>query len=158
MGYSNPTEFQECWENMVDEFKLKRNQAYYKWFEKLYNLRDKWCTALSKNFFSTGILSSQQSESTNNAIEFKAKKSTSLYQFFKKLLKDGEKGRQHQSFTAQQQPQRLHLDLLVYYDMRQRCTQQHYLETLNKSSRWLSHLQLNRLSTWEIKRCTCIFL
>ena len=57
MGCSNPTEFQECWENMVDEFKLKRNQAYYKWYDRLYNLRDKWCTASSKRLlFSWNII------------------------------------------------------------------------------------------------------
>ena len=81
---------------MVDKFKIKRNQAYYRWFDRLYNLRDKWCTALSKDFISTGILSSQRSESTNNPIGFEATKSTSLYQFFKifqKLFNDGEKGR-----------------------------------------------------------------
>ena len=44
MGYNNLMEFQECWENMIDKFKLKRNQAYYRWLDRLYNLRDKWCT------------------------------------------------------------------------------------------------------------------
>ena len=88
MGCSNPTEFQECWENMVDKFKLKRNQAYYRWFDRLYNLRDKWCTAISKYFFSAGILSSQRSESTNNAIGLEATKNTSLHQFFKIFQKN----------------------------------------------------------------------
>ena len=46
-------------------------------------MRSKWCSALNTDSFSAGILSSQRSESTNNAISFKANKHTSLTQFFK---------------------------------------------------------------------------
>lgn len=53
------------------------------WFERLYLLKEKWCTGLNKNYFSAGILSSQRSESTNSAIESKAKKTTNLTEFFK---------------------------------------------------------------------------
>ena len=72
-------QFEMQWESMIKEFGLEKS----KWFNRLYNLKEKWCTTLSKDFFSAGILSSQRSESTNNAIGFKARKSTSLTDFFK---------------------------------------------------------------------------
>ncbi|XP_021742871.1 protein FAR1-RELATED SEQUENCE 5-like [Chenopodium quinoa] len=68
-----------CWDSMIAKYKLENN----KWFKRLYGLREKWCTTLSKDFFSTGILSSQRSESANNAVGFKANKNTSLTDFFK---------------------------------------------------------------------------
>ncbi|XP_021727627.1 protein FAR-RED IMPAIRED RESPONSE 1-like [Chenopodium quinoa] len=68
-----------CWNDMIEKYKLQNNR----WFKRLYNLREKWCTTLSKDFFSAGILSSQRSESTNNAVRFKANKNTSLTDFFK---------------------------------------------------------------------------
>ncbi|XP_021771339.1 protein FAR1-RELATED SEQUENCE 1-like [Chenopodium quinoa] len=64
---------------MIKTYKLEKNS----WFKRLYNLRKKWCTALSKDFFSAGILSSQRSESTNNAVGFKATKNTNFTDFFK---------------------------------------------------------------------------
>ncbi|XP_010686164.3 protein FAR1-RELATED SEQUENCE 5-like [Beta vulgaris subsp. vulgaris] len=78
-GCITPEEFEQCWEKMIKDYKLKQS----KWFNRLYKLKNKWCTALSKDFFSAGILSSQRSESTNNAVGFKARKSTSLTDFFK---------------------------------------------------------------------------
>ena len=65
----------------------------HNWFKRLYDLREKWCTALNKDYFSAGILSSQRSESTNNAIGVSVKKTTSLtafYGIFKKQLGVGE--------------------------------------------------------------------
>ncbi|XP_021726195.1 protein FAR1-RELATED SEQUENCE 5-like [Chenopodium quinoa] len=78
-GCVTAEEFQICWDNMITTYKLEKNT----WFKRLYNLREKWCTALSKDFFSAGILSSQRSESTNNAVGFKANKNTSLSDFFR---------------------------------------------------------------------------
>ena len=91
----------------------------------MYNLRDKWCTALSNDFFLAGILSSQRSEFTNSAIGFEATKSTSPYQFFKVFHKTIERWREREialDLTGQPQPQRLHLNLLVYYDTHLMCT------------------------------------
>ncbi|XP_057529316.1 protein FAR1-RELATED SEQUENCE 5-like [Amaranthus tricolor] len=125
MGCSNPTEFQECWENMVDEFKLKRNQAYYK------------C------------------ESKNNAIGFEATKITSLQHFFKIFQKTIERWREREItiefyYTTTPTSAFRLMGLL-------RHASEVYIATLfrdfEQSSSWLSHLQLNRLSTWEIKRC-----
>ena len=78
-GCITAEEFEMEWNNMIKDFKLENS----KWFKRLYNIREKWCTTLNKDFFSAGILSSQRSESTNNAIGFKASKSTSLTDFFK---------------------------------------------------------------------------
>ncbi|XP_021722007.1 protein FAR1-RELATED SEQUENCE 5-like [Chenopodium quinoa] len=78
-GCVTEEEFQKCWDSMIAKYKLENN----KWFKRLYGLREKWCTALSKDFFSAGILSSQRSESANNAVGFKANKNTSLTDFFK---------------------------------------------------------------------------
>ncbi|XP_056688376.1 protein FAR1-RELATED SEQUENCE 1-like [Spinacia oleracea] len=63
---------------MINTFKLEKD----KWFNRLYGLKEKWCTSLSKDFFSAGILSSQRSESTNHAVGFKANKSTILTEFY----------------------------------------------------------------------------
>ncbi|XP_021756925.1 protein FAR1-RELATED SEQUENCE 5-like [Chenopodium quinoa] len=52
------------------------------WFDRLYGLRDKWCTTLSKDIFSAGILSSQRVEVTNRAISFKPNRTTKLLEFF----------------------------------------------------------------------------
>ncbi|XP_056690384.1 protein FAR1-RELATED SEQUENCE 9-like [Spinacia oleracea] len=63
---------------MINTLKLEKDD----WFNRLYGLKEKWCTALSKDFFSAGILSSQRSESTNHAVGFKANKSTTLTEFY----------------------------------------------------------------------------
>ncbi|KAH6796316.1 hypothetical protein C2S51_037302 [Perilla frutescens var. frutescens] len=68
-GCVNKEEFERCWASMVSVHGLEGNT----WFARLYDLREKWCTAYNKDYFSAGILSSQQSESTNNAIRFKAR-------------------------------------------------------------------------------------
>lgn len=62
----------------------------HEWFARVYNLKEKWCPAYNKDFFSAGILSSQRSESTNHAIGFQAKRTTSLtefYSIFEKTIK-----------------------------------------------------------------------
>nr|GMC79770.1 protein FAR1-RELATED SEQUENCE 5-like [Ipomoea batatas] len=78
-GCVNENEFENCWKSMVSKYGLEDHA----WFRRLYELKEKWCTALSKDFFSAGTLNSQRSESTNHAIWFNAKKTTSLMQFYK---------------------------------------------------------------------------
>ena len=63
---------------MITTYKLENN----KWFKRLYNLKEKWATALSKDFFSSGILSSQRSESSNRAVGFRDDNRTTLIEFF----------------------------------------------------------------------------
>ncbi|KAL2897422.1 Protein FAR1-RELATED SEQUENCE 5 [Bienertia sinuspersici] len=77
-GCSSEEEFEKTWHQMITKYNLEKS----KWFSRLYALKEKWATALSKDFFSAGILSSQRSESTNNAIGFRACKTTSLNEFF----------------------------------------------------------------------------
>ncbi|KAH6817891.1 hypothetical protein C2S51_001494 [Perilla frutescens var. frutescens] len=77
-GCTNREEFEHCWSSMISTYHLEDNS----WFSRLYLLREKWCTGLNKDFFSSRILSSQRNESTNSAIGFNARKSTSLTEFY----------------------------------------------------------------------------
>ncbi|KAK9681565.1 hypothetical protein RND81_10G011300 [Saponaria officinalis] len=77
-GCYSEAEFEDTWGTMVEEYGLHNNM----WFQRLYGLKEKWCTALNRNFFSAGILSSQRSESTNHALGFQASKTTSLTEFY----------------------------------------------------------------------------
>ncbi|XP_056695317.1 protein FAR-RED IMPAIRED RESPONSE 1-like [Spinacia oleracea] len=76
-------------QNAITRFgALKRDPTFKKTFNYcLYkcvtDLREKWCPALSKDFFSAGILSSQRSESTNHVIGFRANRTTSLTDFYR---------------------------------------------------------------------------
>ena len=78
-GSLNREHFEDNWKYMIEKYELEDDS----WFKRLYELREKWATTLSKDAFSAGILSSQRSESTNNAISFNANKGTSLTAFFK---------------------------------------------------------------------------
>ncbi|XP_073130235.1 protein FAR1-RELATED SEQUENCE 5-like [Henckelia pumila] len=98
-GCVDETEFESCWRSMISEYKLENHP----WFNRLYGLKEKWCTGLSKDFFSAGILSSQRSESTNHAIGFSAKKNTSLTEFygiFKETLKHWRSKEQKDEFQC----------------------------------------------------------
>ncbi|KAH6771474.1 hypothetical protein C2S52_016277 [Perilla frutescens var. hirtella] len=55
-GCVNKEEFERCWASMVSIHGLEGNT----WFARLYDLREKWCTAYNKDYFSAGILSSQR--------------------------------------------------------------------------------------------------
>ncbi|XP_056695821.1 protein FAR1-RELATED SEQUENCE 5-like [Spinacia oleracea] len=72
-------EFETNWRSMLQQYELIGEE----WFTNVYDLREKWCPALSKDFFSAGILSSQRSESTNHAIGFRANRTTSLTDFYR---------------------------------------------------------------------------
>ncbi|XP_056694845.1 protein FAR1-RELATED SEQUENCE 5-like [Spinacia oleracea] len=72
-------EFETNWRSMLQAYELIGEE----WFTNVYDLREKWCLALSKDFFSAGILSSQRSESTNHAIGFRANTTTSLTDFYR---------------------------------------------------------------------------
>ncbi|XP_056695127.1 protein FAR1-RELATED SEQUENCE 5-like [Spinacia oleracea] len=72
-------EFETNWRSMLQTYELIGEE----WFTNVYDLREKWCPALSKDFFSAGILSSQRSESTNHSIGFIANRTTSLTDFYR---------------------------------------------------------------------------
>uniref|UniRef100_A0A803N024 FAR1 domain-containing protein n=1 Tax=Chenopodium quinoa TaxID=63459 RepID=A0A803N024_CHEQI len=63
-------------------YSLTKTRLWLLQLSRVYNLKEKWCPALSKDFFSAGILSSQRSESTNHAVGFRANKSTTLTEFY----------------------------------------------------------------------------
>ncbi|XP_031116616.1 protein FAR1-RELATED SEQUENCE 7-like [Ipomoea triloba] len=50
-------EFKFYWNRMVTDYNIHKNV----WLDRLYNIREKWCPAFSKQYFSGGILSSQRS-------------------------------------------------------------------------------------------------
>lgn len=63
---------------MLDQYKCESNA----WLTRLYSIRHMWCPVYSKNVFSGGILSSQRSESTNEAITRKIRATSSLCDFY----------------------------------------------------------------------------
>ncbi|KAL8473735.1 hypothetical protein ACS0TY_030544 [Phlomoides rotata] len=77
-GCDTEEEFESCWMLMIQTYALEK----YPWFERLYKIKTKWCTALNKDFFSAGLLSSQRSESTNHSLGFNTNKSTTLSKFY----------------------------------------------------------------------------
>ncbi|XP_074264903.1 protein FAR1-RELATED SEQUENCE 5-like [Silene latifolia] len=77
-GCYSEVEFETTWRKMISEYGLQNNE----WFKRLYGLKEMWSTALNKEYFSAGILSSQRSESTNHAMGFQATKTTSLTDFY----------------------------------------------------------------------------
>ncbi|XP_074266754.1 protein FAR1-RELATED SEQUENCE 5-like [Silene latifolia] len=77
-GCYSEAEFEDTWRKMISYYGLQDSD----WFDRLYTLREKWCTAFNKGYFLAGILSSQRSESTNHALGFQATKTTSLTEFF----------------------------------------------------------------------------
>ncbi|XP_021744437.1 protein FAR-RED IMPAIRED RESPONSE 1-like [Chenopodium quinoa] len=77
-GCDSEEEFTACWKNMIQKYGLGEKS----WFDRLCELRFKWCPIFSKDIFFTGTLSSQRSEVTNRAISFKANKKTLLLECF----------------------------------------------------------------------------
>jgi len=56
--------------------------ANHPWLSNLYEIREKWCCAYGKDYFSAGVLSSQRSESANHSICKRINKTTSLCDFY----------------------------------------------------------------------------
>ncbi|CAH9108589.1 unnamed protein product [Cuscuta epithymum] len=63
---------------MISEYNCSDNP----WLKKLYEMKEKWCRAFSKEFFSAGTLSSQRSESTNHSLSRKMNANSSLCDFY----------------------------------------------------------------------------
>ncbi|XP_021722582.1 protein FAR1-RELATED SEQUENCE 5-like [Chenopodium quinoa] len=72
------SEFEDVWKQDGSKTWIRKKE----WFDRLFGLREKWSTTLSKDIFSAGILSSQRVEVTNRAISFKANRTTKLLEFF----------------------------------------------------------------------------
>ncbi|XP_074300343.1 protein FAR-RED ELONGATED HYPOCOTYL 3-like [Silene latifolia] len=80
-------ELEHCWKRLTVEY----NCAQHPWLTSLYELREHWCCAYGKDYFSAGVLSSQRSESTNNSICRRLNKTTTLcdfYEIFGKVLSE----------------------------------------------------------------------
>ncbi|KAL8515765.1 hypothetical protein ACS0TY_014452 [Phlomoides rotata] len=92
-GCDDELEFESCWKSMITEYDMEKNS----WFARLYNLKAKWCTALNKDFFSTGMLSTQRSESTNSAIGVNSKKTTNLTEFYQLFMATLNKWRRNET-------------------------------------------------------------
>ncbi|XP_031126631.1 protein FAR1-RELATED SEQUENCE 7-like [Ipomoea triloba] len=75
-------EFEFYWNRMVTEYNIHKNV----WLDRLYNIREKWCPAFSKQYFSGGILSSQRSESTNHSISRRLSKTAGLCDFYNSFV------------------------------------------------------------------------
>lgn len=81
------SDFENTWKRMITTYGLQDNP----WFTRLYGLKEKWCTTLNKTFFSAGIRSAQRSEIIYHSIGFKARKDTTLtdfYKMFKETIKN----------------------------------------------------------------------
>ncbi|XP_019178034.1 PREDICTED: protein FAR1-RELATED SEQUENCE 5-like [Ipomoea nil] len=75
-------EFEFYWTRMMIEYGCYKNV----WLNKLYSIREKWCPAFSKEYFSGGILSSQRSESTNHSISRRLSKTAGLCDFYNSFV------------------------------------------------------------------------
>ncbi|XP_021759155.1 protein FAR-RED IMPAIRED RESPONSE 1-like [Chenopodium quinoa] len=93
------TEQELKWQEMMQKYEL----TAHSWYQRVYELKEKWCPSLSRDFFSAGILSSQRSESTNHAIRFRASKATTLTEFytiFKKTTNRWRSTEKYDEFTC----------------------------------------------------------
>lgn len=86
----NESEFEETWKKMVEAWGCS-NQS---WLLKLYDIRDKWAPAFSRDIFSCNISSSQRSDSTNNVFQHMACKTLALAEFVHHYEKNAEKMRE----------------------------------------------------------------
>ncbi|XP_020110765.1 protein FAR1-RELATED SEQUENCE 5-like isoform X2 [Ananas comosus] len=100
-GCDSEMEFEDTWGAMLHEYNLHDNL----WLNNLYRFKERWCTALNKDFFDAGIRSSNRSESTNDVFNEIADKSTTPARFvlaFEKLVKDWRKNELEEDFRCTQ--------------------------------------------------------
>ncbi|XP_056695552.1 protein FAR1-RELATED SEQUENCE 5-like [Spinacia oleracea] len=71
-------EFEHYWPIFIKSYKCEKNV----WLNNLYMIREHWCRAYSKDSFFGGALSSQRSESTNNSIKDRLRKTDGLCDFY----------------------------------------------------------------------------
>ena len=61
-GCINEMEFESTWKDMIEKYNLQNQE----WLNNLYKHREKWCPALSVDFFSAKMKSYQRKEITNS--------------------------------------------------------------------------------------------
>ena len=67
---------------MMTKYKCSEND----WLNHLYDIKEKWCPAYSKDYFSGGVLSSQRSETTNHSVSNRLNKTDGLSDFYSTFL------------------------------------------------------------------------
>ncbi|XP_021758653.1 protein FAR1-RELATED SEQUENCE 5-like [Chenopodium quinoa] len=75
-------EFEHYWSSMLTKYKCNDNN----WLNNLHNIREMWCPAYSKDYFSGGILSSQRSETTNKSVSRRLHFTHGLCDFYKTFI------------------------------------------------------------------------
>nr|XP_027122185.1 protein FAR-RED IMPAIRED RESPONSE 1-like [Coffea arabica] len=95
-------QFNRVWEAMVKKHNLKNN----KWLSGLYRIRDKWARCMMKERWTSGMRSTQLSESLNAAIKNHLKLDHDLVQFFRHFNPVVDEKR--------------HNELIAEYEMRQK--------------------------------------
>ncbi|XP_021746642.1 protein FAR1-RELATED SEQUENCE 7-like [Chenopodium quinoa] len=75
-------EFEHYWPRMMNKYNCNDND----WLNHLYSIKERWCPAYSKAYFSGGVLSSQRSETTNRSISHRLRKTNGLCDFYKTFL------------------------------------------------------------------------
>ncbi|XP_021757116.1 protein FAR1-RELATED SEQUENCE 9-like isoform X4 [Chenopodium quinoa] len=77
-----PAEFEYFWKRMCDKYKCENDD----WLCDLYKIKEMWCPAYSKKYWSGGILSSQRSETTNKSVSQRLNKTQGLCDFYHVFL------------------------------------------------------------------------
>ncbi|XP_021735745.1 protein FAR1-RELATED SEQUENCE 5-like [Chenopodium quinoa] len=67
---------------MMTKYKCSEND----WLNHLYDIKEKWCPAYSKDYFSGGVLSSQRSETTNHSASNRLNKTDGLSDFYSTFI------------------------------------------------------------------------
>ncbi|XP_056698452.1 protein FAR1-RELATED SEQUENCE 5-like [Spinacia oleracea] len=67
---------------MLTHYKCAENP----WLKNLYTIREMWCPAYSKNYWSGGVLSSQCCETTNKSVSHRLNKTQGLCDFYHVFL------------------------------------------------------------------------
>ncbi|XP_056692158.1 protein FAR1-RELATED SEQUENCE 5-like [Spinacia oleracea] len=75
-------EFEYHWPRMLTHYKCVENP----WLKNLYTIREMWCPAYSKNYWSGGVLSSQRCEITHKSVSHRLDKTQGLCDFYHVFL------------------------------------------------------------------------
>ncbi|KAI5668730.1 hypothetical protein M9H77_18583 [Catharanthus roseus] len=79
-GYETEKEFLATWKKII-LISLKNHS----WVDRLFSLREKWCTSLNNDVFNAGLKSASRSEGTNQVLNGIGHKITCLTKFMLEL-------------------------------------------------------------------------
>ncbi|XP_021735691.1 protein FAR1-RELATED SEQUENCE 5-like [Chenopodium quinoa] len=111
-----PPEFEHYWKRML----LKYDCANVDWLNDLYKIKEMWCPAFSKKFWSGGVLSSQRSETTNKSVSQRLNKTQGLCDFYQVFLdvvqewRSKEKGRDYNTIRGNRHLAFAYIGILVH--------------------------------------------